>query len=55
VSKWPSTSSPATCADPTFSADHYYAHNIPPPGWAVGKTPAAKIGAHIFFLISMGA
>ena len=40
--------------DPTHGARHYYApaampKNTPVPGWAMGQTPAAKIGAHVFF------
>lgn len=35
--------------DPTGGATHYYADTIPTPKWAIGKTPAAVIGAHRFF------
>lgn len=38
-----------TLADVTNGASHYYERHIAPPQWAVGKTPCAKIGNHLFF------
>lgn len=36
--------------DPTNGAVNYYAHGLSPePDWAVGKTPCAVIGKHLFF------
>ena len=35
--------------DPTGGATHYHATSIPPPAWAVGKTPTVTIGAHAFY------
>ena len=36
-------------ADNTCGATSYYASGSPMPKWAVGKTPCATIGRHIFF------
>ncbi len=38
--------------DPTGGATHYYAAAIASPPWAVGRTPAAVIGAHRFFRLT---
>jgi hypothetical protein len=36
--------------DPTLGATHYYARQLqPPPRWARGKTPCARIGNHLFY------
>lgn len=36
--------------DPTHGATHYYAWRlIGPPNWAIGRTPCARIGGHVFF------
>jgi len=35
--------------DSTYGATHYYAATTPAPRWAVGKTPSARIGHHLFF------
>lgn len=36
--------------DPTVGATHYYARQLqPPPRWARGKTPCARLGNHLFF------
>lgn len=34
--------------DVTNGADHYYADYIAPPEWAIGQSPVAQIGTHIF-------
>ena len=34
--------------DPTGGATHYHAEGISPT-WAVGQTPSAKIGRHVFY------
>lgn len=37
-------------ADPTHGATYYYANWMPsPPDWAIGHTPCAVIGKHLFF------
>lgn len=36
-------------ADITNGATSYYAKSIKTPKWALGKTPCAKIGDHIFY------
>lgn len=36
-------------ADISNGADHYYANYIRRPYWAIGETPVAKIGVHLFF------
>lgn len=35
--------------DTTKGSTHYYVKGSPEPAWAVGKTPAAEIGPHLFF------
>lgn len=35
--------------DITNGATYYYARGTPEPPWAIGKTPCAIIGHHIFF------
>jgi N-acetylmuramoyl-L-alanine amidase len=35
--------------DPTNGAVNYYAHGIAPPYWALGLSPCAIIGNHLFF------
>jgi hypothetical protein len=36
--------------DPTAGATHYYAWRVmAPPRWALGRTPCARIGGHVFF------
>ena len=36
--------------DPTAGATHYHAARLaPPPRWAAGHRPCARIGAHLFF------
>lgn len=35
--------------DATGGATYYYAQGTPVPPWAVGKTPCAHIGHHLFF------
>lgn len=36
--------------DPTCGATHYYAWRVmAPPNWAIGRTPCARIGGHVFF------
>lgn len=35
--------------DPTNGAVNYYAHGTTAPDWAIGMTPCAIIGRHLFF------
>ncbi len=35
--------------DITNGATHYFAKGTPMPRWALGKTPCAEIGKHLFF------
>lgn len=35
--------------DESRGATHYHAAGIPTPKWAIGKTPVAIIGKHLFF------
>lgn len=35
--------------DNTHGANHYYATSIAAPRWAIGATPLAHLGHHIFF------
>ena len=36
--------------DPTHGSCHYYSTDLPdPPAWAIGHTPVAHIGKHLFF------
>lgn len=40
----------APAADPTGGATHYHAAWLsPPPDWAAGREPSARIGRHLFF------
>ena len=39
-----------TSPDPTLGATSYFDRRMPsPPPWAVGRTPCATIGHHVFF------
>ena len=38
-------------SDPTGGATNYYATDIPVPPWAANRTPSARIGHHVFFVI----
>ena len=35
--------------DCTHGANHYHSTDIPPPYWAKGQDPTAKIGRHVFY------
>jgi spore germination cell wall hydrolase CwlJ-like protein len=36
-------------SDPTKGSCHYYAVSATMPDWAIGHTPAVRIGAHLFY------
>lgn len=37
--------------DPTYGATHYHRYDMKP-FWARGRTPVARIGAHVFYALS---
>jgi hypothetical protein len=40
--------------DQTSGADHYHVASMdPPPPWARGKKPTARIGAHLFYRLGL--